>query len=62
MGTRFCRLIWVLSVAWLGLLIVGAAGGKIEDGIVTIIIVGWPSLIGLFISYIGTGSFLYPKT
>lgn len=62
MMTRFFRLVWVLSVLWFGFVAVGmfnAANGLAAFGV--FFVLGWPALIGLFISYIGSGSFLFPK-
>lgn len=63
MAIRFFRLVWLLSVLWLGFVAVGmfnAANGLDAFGV--FFILAWPALIGLAVSFIGTGHILYPTS
>lgn len=62
MKIRFFRVIWVLSVLWLGLLLYFGINSDREGQLTfNLIFGGLPSAIGLIASYIATGTFLWPR-
>ena len=67
MKVRFFRIVWVLSILWLGFLLYNFISAIFSNAIqhqgdtFSLIYLSLPAALGLCSSYVFTGSFYYPK-
>jgi hypothetical protein len=62
MKIRLFRVVWVLSVLWLGLMLYAGIFSDQENQLLfNLTIGGFPSAIGIIATYIATGTLFWPR-
>jgi len=62
MKTRLLRIVWIVSLSWLGLLIYGGTFGTAQGQLtLNLIVFGWPAFFGLIGCYVLNGALGWPQ-